>query len=92
MKTGDSYMQNDTAMAKAVGFTNAALLPVRELVVVPESHKFCKQNLCGKYGVLPACPPTSGTVGKMTAAMRRYQTALVLMIETLPGGRIVPFL
>ena len=60
-------MQNDTAMAKAVGFTNAALLPVRELAVVPESCKFCKQNLCGKYGVLPACPPMSGTVGEMTA-------------------------
>lgn len=75
-------MQDYAALAKAAGFTSAALLPVRELVVVPEYRRFCEQNLCGNYGVLPACPPMSGTVEEMTAAMRRYQTALVLMIET----------
>ena len=75
-------MQDYAALAKAAGFTSAALLPVRELVVVPEYRRFCEQNLCGNYGVLPACPPMSGTVEEMTASMRRYQTALVLMIET----------
>lgn len=75
-------MQDYAALAKASGFTSAALLPVRELVVVPEYRRFCEQNLCGNYGVLPACPPMSGTVEEMTASMRRYQTALVLMIET----------
>ena len=71
-------------MAKAAGFTGAAVLPVRELVVVPEYRRFCAQNLCGNYGVLPACPPMSGTVEEMTADMLRYQTALILMIETTP--------
>lgn len=74
-------MQDYAALAKASGFTSAALLPVRELVVVPEYRRFCAQNLCGNYGVLPACPPMSGTVEEMTAAMRRYQTALILMNE-----------
>ena len=75
-------MQDYAALAKAAGFTDAVLLPVRELVVVPEYRRFCEQNLCGNYSVLPACPPMSGTVEEMTASMRRYQTALVLMIET----------
>ena len=77
-------MRDYAAMAKAAGFTGAAVLPVRELVVVPEYRRFCAQNLCGNYGVLPACPPMSGTVEEMTADMRRYQTALILMIETTP--------
>ena len=74
-------MQDYAALAKEAGFTDAAYLPVRELVVVPEYRRFCEQNLCGNYGVLPACPPMSGTVEEMTAAMRRYQTALILMNE-----------
>ena len=78
-------MQDYAALAKEAGFTDAAYLPVRELVVVPEYRRFCEQNLCGNYGVLPACPPMSGTVEEMTANMRRYQTALVLTIETTPN-------
>ena len=77
-------MQDYAALAKISGFTDAAFLPVRELVVVPEYRRFCEQNLCGNYSVLPACPPMSGTVEEMTADMRRYQTALILMIETTP--------
>lgn len=50
-------MRDYVLTAKATGFTDAALLPVRELVVVPEYRKFCEQNLCRNYGVLPACPP-----------------------------------
>ena len=45
----------------------------------------CEENLCGNYDVLPVCPPMSGTVEEMTANMRRYQTALVLTIETTPN-------
>ena len=78
-------MRDYAAMAKAAGFTGAAVLPVRELVVVPEYRRFCAQNLCGNYGVLPACPPMSGTVEEMTANMRRFGTALILMIETTPA-------
>ena len=74
-------MQDYAALAKISGFTDAAFLPVRELVVVPEYRRFCEQNLCGNYGVLPVCPPMSGTVEEMTAVMQRYKTALVLMIE-----------
>ena len=70
--------------SKALGFTDAALMPVSRLVIVPEYRVFCEENLCGNYNVLPACPPASGTVEEMTARVRQYETALVLMIEHTP--------
>lgn len=78
-------MQDYVHLAKDFGFTDAALLPVADLVVVPAYRRFCEENLCGNYDVLPVCPPMSGTVEEMTANMRRYQTALVLTIETTPN-------
>ena len=78
-------MQDYVQLAKDFGFTDAALLPVADLVVVPAYRCFCEENLCGNYDVLPVCPPMSGTVEEMTANMRRYQTALVLTIETTPN-------
>ena len=72
-------MQDYVQLAKDFGFTDAALLPVAAY------RCFCEENLCGNYDVLPVCPPMSGTVEEMTANMRRYQTALVLTIETTPN-------
>ena len=61
-------MQDYAALAKErPDLRTQQYLPVRELVVVPEYRRFCEQNLCGNYGVLPACPPVSGTVEEMTA-------------------------
>lgn len=77
-------MRDYISLAKAMGFTAAALLPVEKLVVVPEYRSFCEENLCGNYNVLPVCPPMSGTVEEMTATMRKYRTALVLTIVTTP--------
>ena len=47
--------------AKALGFTQAALMPVSELVIVPEYRMFCEENLCGRYGANYSCPPDCGT-------------------------------
>lgn len=77
-------MRDIISLAKGMGFTDAALLPVEQLVIVPEYRRFCEENLCGNYNVLPVCPPMSGTVEEMTAAMRKYRTALVLTIVTTP--------
>ena len=79
-------MQDYAALAKEAGFTDAALMPVRELVVVQEYRAFCEENLCGNYGVLPACPPMSGTVEEMVQTMQQYQTALVLTIVVTPAS------
>ena len=51
--------------AKSLGFTDAALMPVKDLVIMPEYRCFCEENLCGNYNRLPTCPPMSGTVGKL---------------------------
>lgn len=77
-------MKDYVQLAKALGLTDAALMDVKELVIVPEYRQFCEENLCGNYGVLPVCPPESGTVEEMTARVRRYQTALVLTSEVTP--------
>ena len=77
-------MEDYVRQAKALGFTDAAQMDVKDLVIVPEYRMFCEENLCGNYDVLPACPPESGTVEEMTARVRQYKTALVLMIEHTP--------
>lgn len=78
-------MQDYVQLAKDFGFTDAALLPRGRSGRRPAYRCFCEENLCGNYDVLPVCPPMSGTVEEMTANMRRYQTALVLTIETTPN-------
>lgn len=77
-------MKDYVALAKALGFSDAALMKTADLVVVPAYRQFCEENLCGNYGVLPACPPQSGTVEEMTARMRRFENALVLTMVTTP--------
>lgn len=77
-------MRDYVEAAKALGFTDAALMDVKDLVIVPEYRQFCEENLCGNYGVLPACPPESGTVEEMTQRVRKYKTALVLTIVVTP--------
>lgn len=77
-------MERYVTLAKELGFSDAALMPVSALVVVPEYRKFCEDNLCGNYDLLPACPPKSGTVEEMTATMYRHKTALVLTTVCTP--------
>ncbi len=79
-------MRDYVSLAKASGFTDAALLSVKDLVVVPAYRMFCEENLCGNYGVLPACPPMSGTVEEMVQTMQKYETALVLTIVVTPAS------
>lgn len=77
----DKYVEK----AKSMGFSDAAILPVSELVVIPEYRRFCQENLCGNFDKLPACPPASGTVAEMRAKMLMFDKALILqtMVEPL---------
>lgn len=79
-------MLEQVEYAKELGFFDAAIMPVSELVIVPEYRKFCEENLCGNFGRLPACPPQSGTVEEMTARMLRYRSALVLTTVCTPDS------
>lgn len=45
--------------AKALGFSDAAVMDTGELVFKPEYRRFCEENQCGNYDLNPACPPTA---------------------------------
>ena len=51
--------------ALSLGFANAAVIDVKDLVFVLEYRKFCEENLCGNYDLVPACPPACGTAEEM---------------------------
>lgn len=70
--------------ALAVGFAKAAVMEVKDLVYVPEYRRFCEENLCGNYNLLPVCPPTCGTSDAMHERMLKYSKALVLQTELVP--------
>lgn len=64
--------------AKALGFSDAAVMNTDKLVFVPEYRVFCEENACGNYDKNPACPPESGTVEEMKERALKYEKTLVL--------------
>ena len=69
---------NYEKLALAVGFDHAAVMPVSELVIVPEYRKYCEMNYCGNYDKVASCPSHCGTVAQMLAKMIVYNSALVM--------------
>ena len=61
------------AAAKALGFSDAAVMDTKNLVFKPEYRVFCEENLCGCYNHNPACPPMSGTVEEMDQRAYAYE-------------------
>ena len=72
--------------AKALGFSDAAVINTDKLVFVPEYRVFCEDNLCGNYDKNPACPPESGTVEEMKARALKFEKTLVL--KTMQDGEM----
>ena len=72
------------SLAKEMGFSAAAVMKTKDIVIVPEWRKYCEQNRCGRYGVNPSCPPACGTVEEMTARLNRFDTARVLQTTVDP--------
>ena len=70
--------------AKALGFSDAAVISTDQLVFVPEYRVFCEDNLCGNYDKNPACPPQSGTVEEMKEHALKYEKTLIL--KTMQDG------
>ena len=66
---------------KTMGFSNAGIMDVKDLVIVPEYRKYCEMNICGNYNLAPSCPPKCGTVAQMAAKMKKYDKALILQTE-----------
>ena len=42
------------SFAKEEGFTNAAVIDTEKIVFDASFRPYCAENLCGKYGFLPA--------------------------------------
>lgn len=64
--------------ALSLGFSNAAVVDVKDLLFVPEYRQFCEENLCGCYNRIPACPPACGTPEEMKKKALAYEKALIL--------------
>lgn len=64
--------------AALLGFSEAAIMDTKNLVMVPEYRGFCEDNLCGNYDKNPACPPKCGTVDEMKTKVLKYEKTLVL--------------
>lgn len=67
--------------AKALGFADAAVMDVSDLVIDPTFRTYCEANVCGNYNLLPACPPKCGSIEEMTTKLKKYQRALILQTE-----------
>ena len=64
--------------ALTLGFDNAAVIDVKDLVFVLEYRQFCEENLCGNFNVLSSCPPACGTPEEMHRKALNYKKALIL--------------
>lgn len=64
--------------ALTLGFNNAAVIDVKDLVFVLEYRQFCEENLCGNFNVLSSCPPACGTPEEMHRKALNYKKALIL--------------
>lgn len=71
-------------IAKDMGFTNAGIMEVEKLIIVPEYRRYCEENICGKYGKVN-CPPDIGTVDELKKIISGYKKALVLQTEVSVG-------
>lgn len=64
--------------ALTLGFNNAAVIDVKDLVFVLEYRQFCEENLCGNFNVISSCPPACGTPEEMHRKALNYKKALIL--------------
>lgn len=63
------------------GFSAAALIDVKNIVIDPMFRPFCEENICGHYGANYTCPPDCGSVKEMEDRLRTYRRALVFQTK-----------
>ncbi len=68
-------------IAESMGFSHAAVMRTSDFVIVPEYRHYCEENLCGRYGKEPNCPPEVGAVVDLKEKISGYKRALVLQME-----------
>ena len=75
---------NDAIMIQTAlreGFSEVALMDVKDIVIDPIFRPFCAENICGHYGSNYTCPPDCGTVEEMKARLTAYERALVFQTK-----------
>ena len=64
--------------ANAAGFSGAAVLPAREIVLARAFRDACAENRCGLYGKCYMCPPDIGDIDTLMEKIRGYDYGLLL--------------
>lgn len=65
------------AAAETLGFS-AAVVPSAEVVFRPGFRRYCQDNVCGKYGKNPSCPPSCGEPEELRRALTAHGRVLTL--------------
>ncbi|MBQ8508275.1 MAG: DUF2284 domain-containing protein, partial [Clostridia bacterium] len=68
-------------LALREGFSAAALMEVKDIIIDPMFRPFCEENLCGHYGANYTCPPDCGTVEEMKDRLTAHKRALVFQTK-----------
>ena len=71
-------MQEWSRLALEMGFSAAAALDPRRLVVRPEVRAWCAEDKCGNYDTSWACPPGCGSLEDCAALLRRHARGILL--------------
>lgn len=64
--------------AKAVGFSDAAIVDTKNIVFDNAFRSYCAENICGQYAINYSCPPDCGTPEQMKARVLRHKKGLLL--------------
>lgn len=68
-------------LAMNEGFSAAAIIPTDRIIFDPAFRPYCKENLCGQYGVNYSCPPDCGSVDEMAARITGRGRAMVFQTK-----------
>lgn len=64
--------------ALEAGFTEAGILQLKTLRLLPEVREMCSSGSCQQYGCRWSCPPGCGTLEDCRTRLSRYQTGLLV--------------
>lgn len=67
-----------TELAKAQGFSQAALLDCRTIELKPEVRQMCEANTCHMYGKCWSCPPGCGSLETCREKIAGYRYGILV--------------
>ena len=70
--------ENIIKYALEEGFLKAHIVDTSSIVFDPAFRPYCKENLCGQYGINYSCPPDCDTPEAMKQRVLSHKKALVL--------------